>query len=219
MKKNTTPTYKDLLEKAICRKHSGKMEGMQSLSTSVTLNPHCQERAKHADCVCSHCYASRMLNMYKTLEAKLADNTALLTREIIAREFIPHLNVIMFRFEAFGDLNNEVQVFNYFNIANENPFTRFALWTKNPWIIQNAIEQGAIKPENVTIIYSSPALNCRADNMLNLYSFIDKIFTVWTKDYLEQHPEIVINCGKKKCIACGICYLKNNIVFVDEVLK
>lgn len=229
MKKNTTPreslqktsnnAVTNRIRKAICTNHSGKMQGMASISTSVLLNKHCMERAKDEKCICHYCYANRMLNMYHGLETKLADNTELLTTAIISPAYMPRLNYAWFRFEAFGDLNNETQVINYFNLCKANPQTRFTVWTKNPWIIQKAIELGYKKPANLTIIYSSPALNCRAENALNLYSFIDKIFTVWTKEYLANHPEIKINCGNKKCIECGICYRKNKIVFVDEVKK
>ena len=219
MKKEKNLSFTQQLEQAMCKNHTGKMAGMWSLSSSVLMNPHCQKRAENPNCICHYCYAGRMLAMYKTLESKLAKNTELLTKTLISEAFMPRLNCIFFRFEAFGDLNNETQVMNYFNLCHANPFTRFALWTKNPWIIQSAIEQGAVKPENLNIIYSSPALNCRADNMLNLYPFIDKVFTVWTKDYLANHPEIKINCGKRKCMECGLCYLKNNIVFVDEIKK
>lgn len=217
--KTTENTITKAVRNAICAKHTGKMEGMQSLSTSVKLNPHCMERAKNPNCICHYCYAERMLAMYSSLEGKLAENTSILTSTVISPANMPILNVAWFRFEAFGDLNNYVQVVNYFNLCKRNPQTRFALWTKNPWIIQEAIEKGFKKPRNLTVIYSSPALNCRADNMPNLYPFIDKVFTVWSKDYLKDHPEIRINCGKKKCIECGICYKRNKIVFVDEIKK
>ena len=48
----------------ITQKHTGKMIGMQSLSTSCLLNKYCQERAKVAGSICSHCYAQRMMKQY-----------------------------------------------------------------------------------------------------------------------------------------------------------
>ena len=55
----------------------------------------------------------------------------------------------------------------------------FALWTKNPWIIEDAFDASERKPSNLQIIYSSPCINDQADPG---YDFIDKIFTVYDKN-------------------------------------
>ena len=51
--------------------HSGKMEGMQSLSTSCLCNEYCKNRSSNSELVCSHCYAQRQMKRYKNLNACL----------------------------------------------------------------------------------------------------------------------------------------------------
>ena len=197
-------------------KHTGKMDGMQSLSTSVLENTFCQRRAKCAGSVCAHCYASRMAGMYKNLARALSDNLRVLTtREIPAQDW-PLLNVRAFRFEAFGDLMNTTQVRNYFNFATRNAGTTFALWTKNPAIIARAIKAGAVKPKNLIIIQSSARVNVVDQPR---YEFIDKVFTVYSKDFIAENA-IDINCGARNCLECGRCYKRTKAVeYVNEKLK
>ena len=80
------------------------------------------------------------------------------------------------------------------------------------------------KPGNLRIIYSSPLLNVPAAQMLKCYilpsgkSMIDQIFTVYTAAYALEH-NVSINCGNRICIACGNCYTKKGIQFINEVVK
>lgn len=113
-------------------KHSGKMEGMQSLSTSCLCNKYCKNRSNNSELVCSHCYAQRQMKIYKNLNACLERNTEILTGRILKEAEIPMINASFFRFESFGDLINVTQVINYFHICKKNKHVRFALWTKNP---------------------------------------------------------------------------------------
>lgn len=197
-------------------KHTGKMEGMTSLSTAVTCNKNCQERSKIKDSICSKCYAQRMSKMYKSLDNKLKANTEELTTRIIPAEELPLINALYFRFEAFGDLNNDIQVINYFNICKKNPGVHFALWTKNPWFIYEAIKAGNKKPKNLVIILSSPFIN-KVVEISDKYDFIDKVFTVYDK---ETSKTVNINCGSRKCLECGRCYKKTRQVeYINEILK
>lgn len=103
-----------------CINHTGKMAGMYSVSTSVLENENCKARAKNPRSICSKCYAGKMAKMYKGLEKNLSENTAILTGSIIPVEDLPYINAHSFRLEAFGDLNNTIQVINYFNICRKN---------------------------------------------------------------------------------------------------
>lgn len=196
-------------------KHSGKMEGMQSLSTSCLCNKYCKNRSSNSELVCSHCYAQRQMKMYKNLNACLERNTKILTGRILKEAEIPMINASFFRFESFGDLINATQVINYFHICKKNKHVHFALWTKNPWIIEEAIESGEKKPSNLQIVYSSPCLN---EVIEPVYDFIDKIFTVFDKNYIKEH-NVDINCGAKSCLLCNKCYRKNNVRYINEKLK
>lgn len=196
-------------------KHSGKMEGMQSLSTSCLCNKYCKNRSSNSELVCSHCYAQRQMKMYKNLNACLERNTEILTGRILKEAEIPMINASFFRFESFGDLINATQVINYFHICKKNKHVHFALWTKNSWIIEEAIESGEKKPSNLQIVYSSPCLNNPVDPG---YEFVDKIFTVFDKDYIKKNG-IEINCGAKSCLLCNKCYRRSKEKYINEKLK
>lgn len=197
--------------------HTGKMTGMQSLSTSCLDNPYCRMYAKDPEKICSKCYAERQMNCYKSMQNCLAKNTEILTTKRLSYEEIPFLNAAMFRFESFGDIQNETQVINYLNICHKNPHVNFALWTKNPAILKTVFEEiGEAKPENLQIVLSSHYLNKQAD--ITPWWFVDKIFTVYTKEYAEEH-KLDINCGARLCIACRRCYLDNDITYINELLK
>ena len=208
------------LEKAITWKMTGKLEGFASLSTSPLCNAHCIERMKSDVAVCKHCFSARMQKRYANLREKLERNTEFLTKTELKAEDIPFLNMAFFRFESFGDLNNTLQVKNYFLIAEQNKHCTMALWTKNPWIIADAIEEyGIEKPDNLIIILSSVLLNVSvdADQVAQKYPFIDKVFTVYDKEHAES---VNINCGARSCATCQRCYHKaDGIEYVNELLK
>lgn len=195
--------------------HNGKMQGMASLSTAVTTNARCKKNASIKGSVCEKCFAARQMKVFPSMENPMVENQRILTGSILPDEVLPVINNLYFRFEAFGDLNNATQVINYFNICKKNPAVKFALWTKNPDYIAQAIKAGHSKPENINIILSSLFLNKERKTR---YEFVDKVFTVYTKDYIKENS-VNINCGAKNCFTCGLCYEKNDVRAVNEVLK
>jgi hypothetical protein len=46
-----------------------------------------------------------------------------------------------------------------------------------------------------------------------------KTFTVYTPEYLKNHPEIKVNCGARSCSTCQLCYTSNSVTVVNEKLK
>ena len=197
-------------------KHTGKMAGMLSLSTSCLCNKYCMEYAKDPKKICSKCFAQTQMKMYKAMRPCLQRNTEILTNELLDDSEIPVINALYFRFECFGDINNEIQVMNYFKICNKNRQVKFALWTKNPAIIQKVIDKGIQKPKNLQIVLSSHYINVQADK--SKYSFVDRVFTVYTKDYIAQH-DVKINCGAKSCLNCHKCYEARGAEAINEKLK
>lgn len=204
--------------------HTGKMSGLHSLSTSVLANPNCERRRANGATICAHCFSAAMANQYKNMTPCLVKNTEILTSGLIPFDAIPVTTTALFRFESFGDLVNWLQVANYFAIARANKQTKFALWTKNPWIISQAIEKGHKKPSNLNIVLSSPFMNraLNADKIKTLFPFIDKIFTVYDPQFIEAN-KVEINCGARSCAMCRRCYNKNPkgvaIEMVSEKLK
>jgi len=198
-------------------KHTGKMAGMQSLSTSCLENTFCQMYAKDPQKICSHCYAQNRMKMYPSMQKCLRQNTEILTGRRLSYDEIPLLNAALFRFESFGDIQNEIQVINYFNICYKNPHVNFALWTKNPGIIKRAIEiYCEVKPVNLQIVLSSHFLNIVEDH--SNYDFIDKVFTVYDQNHIDNN-NIEINCGARSCLACRKCYFNNGVKYINEKLK
>lgn len=201
--------------------HNDKMAGLSSLSTSPLCNDHCKARAKNPKTICSRCYSMTMQKRFKGLADCLKKNAEFLTNYIIAPEDMPRLysETGFFRFEAFGDLINEIQVLNYFNMAAANSHMKCALWTKNPFIIARAIKKyGIEKPANLTILASSYFVNDIMPEFLTKYPFIDKIFTVYTKEYAAENG-VEINCGARSCADCGRCYTNAGGKYVSELLK
>lgn len=196
-------------------KHSGKMSGMVSISTSVTTNERCKKNAQIKGSICEKCFASKQMRVFPSMEKPMVENQRILTSSVLPMELLPTINNLYFRFEAFGDLNNDIQVMNYFNLCYKNPKTKFALWTKNPDFIESTIKQGYKKPENLNIVLSSLFIN---QERKSKYDFVDKIFTVYDPTYIEEN-NVSINCGSRNCFECGLCYEKNNVTIINEKLK
>lgn len=199
----------------ITTKHTGKMEGMHSLSSSCRQNPYCMQRSKIDGTICQKCYAQNMMKMYAKLDPCMSKNGDILSSRVLTEEELPVINVAYFRFEAFGDLINDIHVINFFNICKLNPDTHFALWTKNPGLIQAAIDKGNPKPDNLQIVLSSPYVNVKADNK---WEFVDKLFTVYDKQFIAEN-NIEVNCHGKQCLKCKMCYKNNGVTDIKEQLK
>lgn len=196
--------------------HSGKLTGMHSISTSAIMNRHCAQRQDLRGSICEKCYAKDYLSFRKSLRVNMEDNTRQLTTRLLPPAELPTINDRYFRLEAFGDIANVTQVENYFNICRKNHGTQFALWTKNPAIIAQALRQ-AHKPVNLIIIYSSPMINRPVnDRIFSVFPFIDKVFTVYDKSHAQA---VTINCGGRKCLECRRCYSKRTGKRVNEILK
>ncbi len=222
----SSETKQAIIYDHICFNHDAKMSGVISLSTSVSNNKYCQARCKNCQAICSHCYAMSLSNQRKNLKNKLNRVHAILTSVELAANDIPVINAALypyFRFESFGDLNNTLQFKNYNLIAAVNPGVNFTLWTKNPGIIQNAVNNGLTISNNLVIGLSSLYLNKPELDKAQRYSFIRFLFTVYSPDYIADH-DIKINCGAKHCVSCGICYkylheFKHGLQLINEKLK
>ena len=199
--------------------HTGKMEGINSIGTSCVDNPFCIKRRENGDSVCSKCYAATYMKMRKALKERLKGNFEILTERLLKDREIPVTNSNIFRFESFGDLYNTTQLANYVLICERNPFTQFGLWTKNTWVLDELFNKNGIKkPDNLSIVVSSPLLNKQIELDKEKYWFVDHVFTVYDKNYIEFH-NININCGAKSCLGCQLCYHKNTEFYIREKLK
>jgi hypothetical protein len=169
--------------------------------------------------ICEKCYAAAAVEARKESRQCYGMNTAILTNVIIPDSDIPYLISPSgyFRLEAHGDIINEIQVVNYFKFAKFNPHLRFALWTKNAWIVKKAIEvYGLEKPENLVIVGSSYYVDKAMT--FDAYDFIDKVFTVYSLAHVDEHGT-EINCGSRDCAGCGRCYENRGGKEVSEMEK
>lgn len=207
----------------VCYNHTGKMSGMYSISTSCTLNEYCIARSKNKDSICSDCFAQTMFKnpWYRCTLKRCEENTKTLTERILEEDELPLINAFAFRLEAFGDIKNEIHVINYFNICKLNRRVTFALWTKNPFIIANAIRDGYTKPNNLIVVYSSPIKNkaVSLEKIQAVFPFVDKVFTVWTTTAEAMKHSVKINCGARACLKCLRCYTKGGDNEIAELLK
>ena len=210
-----------------CDDHTGKMTGMISYSTLVLFNKFCIARMKQNKAVCKHCFAARQLGIYVDQLAKLARAHYIATMcrwNISDIPFIDYRKYPYFRLESFGDINNTLQVENYNTFARVNAQNGImtTLWTKNPGIIQKAIDNGMILSEYLTIGLSSLELNKPELEKALRYKFIKFLFTVYTPEYISEN-NITINCGGRECLKCLKCYeyAANNdqLVIINEMLK
>ena len=199
--------------------HSGKMEGISSIGTSCVDNPHCIKRRADNYSVCSKCYAETYMKMRKALKEHLSDNAKILANTLLEGREIPVTNDLIYRFESFGDLYNETHLKNYVEITNRNPFTVFGLWTKNIWLLDSVFnKEGVEKPKNISIVVSSPLLNTQMELDREKFWFVDHVFTVYDKNFIETN-KLEINCGAKSCLGCQLCYHKNTEFYINEKLK
>ena len=199
--------------------HDGKMKGINSIGTSCANNPYCVKRRENGDSVCNHCYAVTYTKMRKSLQKHLEENADILTTRLLTGKEIPVTNANVFRFESFGDLYNTTHLANYVMIAERNPYTRCALWTKNTWILDELFNGNNIKkPDNLSIVVSSPLLNKQMDLNREKFWFVDHVFTVYDKNFIKEN-NVVINCGARNCLECQLCYNRDTDFYVREKLK
>lgn len=199
--------------------HQGKMEGINSIGTSCANNPHCIARRENGDSVCAHCYAATYMKMRKRLKERLEENAAILTTKLLKENEIPVTNAQVFRFESFGDLYNTTQLANYVLICERNPFTKFALWTKNTWILDELFNKNDVKkPDNLSIVVSSPMLNVQMELDKEKFWFVNHVFTVYDKQFIADN-NINVNCGARNCLGCQLCYHNDTEFYVREKLK
>lgn len=187
---------------------TGKMENILSLSTNCFCNPVCIARMKAGIGICAECFAAWIETQYSGVFENTALNAEVLTSMVLPLAVIPVIDADELRIESFGDTANWKQAANYLNMARQNPLVPVTAWTKNPNHYTEAIKRGYSKPENFTLIYSSPELNTPADIKPGFESIIDKRFTVYTLDWLDKNglDASFINCGGRSCKACQRCY-------------
>ena len=79
-------------------------------------------------------------------------------------------------------------------------------------------KNGIKKPENLSIVVSSPLLNKPTEVDKNKFWFVNHVFTVYDKKFIADN-KVDINCGARSCVGCQLCYHTNTDFYVREKLK
>lgn len=197
---------------------TGKMETLFGLSTSCLVNPYCLARMLNGENVCAYCFSAATQARYANVRENGIDNFLILNEVVIPTEYWPIMENDMLRGESFGDQYTWRQSANFNNFFARNTQANCALWMKNPWVMAEALAKGSVKPSNVQYIYSSLKVNSEESEIFEKYPFIDKVFTVFNDEYIEENG-IEINCGARSCRGCGDCYHKGTCPYRRERLK
>ena len=96
----------------------------------------------------------------------------------------------------------------------------FSLFTKNYTVVFDYFKTHK-QPKNLSIVISSLLVNQPFDaSFLKDIPLTNvKIFTVYSKPFTKSN-NVIINCGKNRCVDCKRCYTKNKApIYVSELLK
>lgn len=210
-------------------KHTGKMSGIPSVSTSQIFNKACKLLSQNKQNICYYCYARKYSKLYKNLDAALLYNTLLLSFTYInpKTQAAGLANFKYVRFESFSDLQNMQHFYNLYQIAKYFNETNFALWTKRHLLVFGVMS--TLKPlKNLNFILSNFRLNDKGERIKDLFiaKFESlginpknlKYFNVFESDFAWNN-NIEINCGARSCASCLKCYKRNNIQCINELKK
>ncbi|HBD95720.1 MAG TPA: hypothetical protein DC057_16240 [Spirochaetia bacterium] len=185
-----------------------KMKGIQALNSYPPYIQFCIDQREIIGTPCNRCYGFGTEN-YPNNKKRYIQNYNLLSNSVLPYYKIPYINALFFRLDAIGEIANSNYAKNLDNFICKNSQTQFSIWTKRPELIKRF-------RYNCIYIYSSKYIN-RPEALPKSFN---KVFTVYSKDYLKENKKIYINCGGKKCMDCQKCYNKRNkTVYINEILK
>ena len=195
-------------------KMTGKLDGFKAISSNTTTNPYCIKQNASADLsnICTKCYSHAMLKSYrKNMAPSLERNSQSLSNSVLPNDQLPIVLDAFFRFNAHGELINEIHLINLVNIAIKNPSCNFALWTKQNGIIKKYFDNND-KPSNLILIYSNPKIS-------TILSKPPKHFDKTFNNVLDHEHTEKQNCTGQQCKACLLCYKHNDINTIVEKVK
>jgi hypothetical protein len=193
---------------------TGKLDGFKAISSNTVTNPYCIKQNASVDDsnICTKCYSHTMLKSYrKNMQASLERNSIALSNEILSIDDLPLIMDAFFRFNAHGELINDIHLINLVNIAIKNPHCNFALWTKRNDIIQKYFDNN-VKPSNLILIYSNSKIS-------RVMSKPPKHFDKTFNNVLEDEYTELQNCTGQQCKNCLLCYKHNDVNTIIEKVK
>lgn len=186
---------------------SGKLKGIDAINTNTVTNAFCQ-KMQMGNNICKHCYSQAMLTgSRKNCQPSFQRNSDLLSTHYLERHEVPYINAAIFRDHGHGEVINPMHFRNLCYIAECNPQTTFALWTKRKDIVQ---QYSYLIPSNMILIYSNAKLD---DVLTEPPEHFDKVFNNITDKDADA------NCTGQKCIDCRLCYEFNDTRVIVEHVK
>jgi hypothetical protein len=186
---------------------TGKLQGIQAINTNTLTNAFCSTM-RETDAICGACYSAAMLSgSRKNCVPAFEHNSALLSSRELQPAELPAINASIFRFHGHGELINALHLRNLYAIAEHNPSTIFALWTKR----RDVIRKGGARPDNVVLIYSNPSLD---RVMQRPPAGFDRVFNNVRAAYTGP-----ANCTGQKCADCRACYQHGGETVIIEHAK
>lgn len=185
---------------------TGKLAGIQAINTNTLTNEFCG-LMRETDAICGACYSAAMLSgSRKNCVPAFEHNSALLSSRELQPAELPAISASIFRFHGHGELINALHLRNLYAIAEHNPATIFALWTKRRDLIRKAA-----RPDNVVLIYSNPSLD---KVMQRPPAGLDRVFNNVRAEYAGP-----ANCTGQRCIDCRACYQHGGETVIIEHAK
>lgn len=192
-------------------KHSGKLKGLYSLSTSTKANPFCKAQLYE---VCTHCYADRISGFRKTLEDHLRANYDLLQMDLtdyylkVPSYVGPHL-----RLHSFGELGSRQHAQNFVRLAQLNPSVQMTLWTKRPQLLKTLDI-----PENLSVLWSLGRLDLPEPDALEMFHHMKALYPFLKGGYyVGTKAKGFQPCGTS-CSDCMRCYPPKQDVLISQLL-
>ena len=194
---------------------TGKLKGLRAISTNTITNPFCikMNNSKKDNVICKKCYSFGMLETYrKNMQDCLQHNSELLSNSIIQFRHLPFIIDAYIRIDAHGELINDIHLINLYRLADKNPHTTFAIWTKRKDIV-NSVNKTRETPSNIILIFSNAIIN---KVMYKPPMHFHKVFNNVEYDYKEKEQ----NCTSQICVECMACYkLDSGINVIIEAEK
>lgn len=194
---------------------NGKIENISSFDSAVLTCSFCQKMHSNFQdnplIICNYCYAKKDAESFKGKNVRLNHDLKrrIFSSVVFNESVLSSLMLVgLYRFNEDGDIENDIHAENYIKIAKCNPYAKFGFWCKNVIPVQRAIEKLG-KPENCTLIYSSPLINDFSDY---IPKYFDYKFVVYTPKYINLAMNLnKSECNGKKCVDCGYkCYLNSH---------
>ena len=201
-------------------KLNGKLEKFNAISTYTLENNFCikMNNTSSYDIICKYCYSHESLSkgIFPSLNKALKRNSRILSTRLLSSKEIKEFYIFnshSFRFNAHGELINELHLKNLVNICLHNENINFGLWSKRKDLIRKYFKVNK-KPSNLILIYSNPIIN----NILPE----NKIPEYFDKSFNNVYHDVDIkkqNCTGQKCISCLKCYKHDTTKTIVEAIK